>query len=121
MRYIHLVVDAAGESHWRDVEVSLEERSFAPPAREIEVSKPEKARVVMFLRLRAGWDEPVHPTPVPQILVCLAGAVRVTASDDTVRDIARGDVWRMEDLHGKGHHTRVTSDADFEAMVVQYA
>ena len=73
-----------------------------------------------LLRLRSGWDEPIHPTPVTQKLVCIAGSVRVTASDGEVREIGRGDVWHMEDRYGKGHHTIVTSEEDFEAVIIQY-
>jgi quercetin dioxygenase-like cupin family protein len=77
-------------------------------------------KALVFLKLPVGWDEPIHPTPTPQTLICLAGAVRVTASDGEVREIKRGDVWRMEDLSGRGHHTRVVSDEDFEAAVIQF-
>lgn len=120
MKFLKLYCDEAGESHWQEIEVSLAERSFAPPAREIEVSEPETVGKLLFLRLKSGWNEPAHPTPVRQKLVCLAGAARVTASDGDIRDIGRGDVWHMEDLTGKGHHTQVTSEDDFEALVVQY-
>lgn len=75
---------------------------------------------MMFLKLPTGWNEPVHPTPQKQALICLAGAVCVTASDREAREIGPGDVWIMEDLTGKGHHTRVISDDDFNAIIVQY-
>nr|WP_174818971.1 cupin [Ruegeria atlantica] len=120
VKYYKLYVDAAGESHWDDIEVKVEERSFAPPAQAIEISEPEKVERVMFLRLRSGWDEPIHPTPVAQRLICLAGTVHVTASDGEFRTISRGDVWHMEDKFGKGHHTKVTSEDDFEAVIIQY-
>lgn len=120
MRYHHLYADDAGESHWRDVEVTLSERSFAPPAQSIEISGIEAARGFVFLRLRAGWNEPIHPTPKRQTLICLAGRVLVTASDGEAREIGPGDVWRMEDRSGKGHHTRVLDTDDFEAAVVQF-
>jgi hypothetical protein len=121
VRFQKLFADVSGESHWKDVEIQLEERTFAPPAQDIEVSEPEPVKQFLFLRLRSGWDEPIHPTPVPQKLICLAGAVRVTASDGKARDIRQGDVWHMGDCGGKGHHTRVISDEDFEAVIVQYA
>lgn len=121
MKVHHLYADAAGESHWRDVEVALEERSFAPPAEKILVSEAEPAAAFVFLTLQAGWNEPTHPTPRAQTLICLAGAVRVTASDGEAREIAKGDVWRMEDLTGKGHHTEVVGEEDFEAAIVQFA
>lgn len=74
MRYHHLCADDAGESHWRNVEVVLEERTFAPPAHGILVSEPEAVTRMMFLKLPAGWNEPVHPTPKKQALICLAAA-----------------------------------------------
>lgn len=120
MHFFRLYADDQGESHWQDVAVTLEEKTFAPPAKAIEVSASDPVTAFMFLRLRAGWDEPVHPTPVAQRLVCLRGSVRVTASDGDVRDIRPGDVWHMEDTHGKGHHTMVTSEDDFESVIVQY-
>lgn len=120
MKYYSLFADENGESHWLDIEVDLEERTFAPPAEKIEISEPEPVTSMMFLRLRAGWNEPIHPTPVAQKLVCLAGQVRVTASDGDVRVIDPGDVWHMADTHGKGHHTEVTSREDFESVIIQY-
>ncbi len=120
MHYFDLYVDDAGESHFRDVDVALEERSFAPPAKAIEISKTEPASGMLFLRLRAGWNEPIHPTPVTQTLICLHGRVRVTASDGATREIGPGDVWRMADTHGKGHHTEVISADDFECVIAQH-
>ena len=120
MHYHLLYADDQGESHWRTVEVALEERSFAPPAQAIEVSESDVATHSLFLRLRRGWNEPIHPTPVRQTLVCLSGCVEVTASDGEARRIGKGDVWRMEDRHGKGHHTKVVSDEDFECVIVQF-
>lgn len=120
MRVQRLFADTTGESHWEDVTITLQERSFAPPAKAIEISDPEATTQSLFLRLRAGWDEPIHPTPVRQTLVCTAGEIEVTASDGEKRRIGRGDIWRMEDRHGKGHHTRVTSATDFECVIIQF-
>ncbi len=121
MKFHKLFCDPDGDSHWVDVDVTLTERRFAPPAEKIEISDPEPVTNMMFLRLKAGWNEPIHPTPVTQKLVCLQGAVKVTASDGDTREIGPGDVWHMEDKSGKGHHTVVTSAEDFEAVIIQYA
>lgn len=120
MKYNHLFASDDGESHWRTLDVSLSEKSFAPPAKAIEISDPEPAKSMLFLRLTSGWDEPVHPTPKAQMLICLSGLVEVTASDGGKRSIGPGDVWRMEDKSGKGHHTKVTSAEDFTAVIVQF-
>ena len=34
--------------------------------------------------------------------------------------VTAGDVWRMEDTHGKGHRTQVISSEAFEAVMVQF-
>lgn len=119
MNYFHLYVDETGESHWRDVEVTLQERSFAPPAADIHISDTQPATGTLFLRLRAGWNEPIHPTPRSQYIVCLRGAARVTASDGDMRVIGPGDVWLMSDTHGTGHNTQVISEDAFECVMVQ--
>ncbi|MDU8943850.1 cupin domain-containing protein [Ovoidimarina sediminis] len=120
MHYHHLYMDAGGESRWKDVDIALEVKTFAPPAQSIEISEGRASRNMLFLRLRAGWNEPVHPTPIRQTLVCLRCAVRVTSSDGDIRDIGPGDLWLMEDTGGRGHHTEVTSADDFEAVIVQH-
>jgi len=120
MWFHHLYADESGESHWRKVELVLQERTFAPPAQGIFISEPEATKALVFLSLKSGWNEPSHRTPKRQILICLAGAVRVTASDGEARDIRRGDVWRMEDITGKGHRSCVSSDVDFEAVMVEF-
>ena len=120
MRYHRLYADDDGESRWQDVEVTLEERSFAPPAQGIEISTAEPATQTVFLRLARGWNEPIHPTPVRQRLTCVKGRVLVTASDGEAREIGPGDIWHMEDKTGKGHHTQVIGDEDFEAVIVQF-
>ena len=120
MHYHHLYADDQGESHWRVVEVPLAERSFAPPAKSIEISEARAAQAALFLRLAAGWDEPIHTTPKRQTLVVLRGVVEVTASDGDSRRIGPGEVWLMEDTHGKGHRTQVIGGEAMEAVIVQY-
>ena len=120
MKYHHLYTDAAVESRWRDAEVTLAEQVFAPPAEGIFISEAEPTKATLFLRLPAGWNEPIHPTPKRQYFVCLSGAVLVTASDGEARRIEPGDIWRMEDRSGKGHHTKVVSDVACDALIVQF-
>ncbi|KHQ54394.1 cupin domain-containing protein [Mameliella alba] len=120
MHYQLLFCDEAGESHWREVEVPLSEQVFAPPAQDILVSAPDAAQAMIWLRLEAGWNEPIHPTPKRQLLICLSGRIRVTASDGEARDFGPGDCWRMEDTSGKGHHTCVTGTGAFDCAIVQF-
>ena len=119
MHFYHLSVDDDGESRWRDVSIALQEKEFALPAKNIGLSDPEPAVAFVYLSLEPGWNEPIHPSPKRQVLFCMAGEVEVTTSDGDVRLIGAGDVWRMEDTYGKGHHTRVISPHPFHAAVIQ--
>jgi hypothetical protein len=80
MWFHHLYADGASESHWRKVELMLQERIFALPAQGIFVSEAESTKALVFISLKFGWNEPSHRTPKRQILFCLAGSVCVTAS-----------------------------------------
>ena len=120
MEYFRLFDRDCGDSTFEDVTITLSEKTFAPPARAIEISETRASSRMLFLRLRKGWNEPIHPTPIPQTLICRQGTVRVTASDGSTREVGPGDVWLMEDCAGKGHHTEVISAEDFECVIVQH-
>jgi hypothetical protein len=115
-----LCADESGERRGRRVDVALREQSFASPARATFVSDAEPARAVLFRMLNADLDEPIHPTPKRQILACLAGAVRVTASDREAREIGPGDLLRAENRSSKGHHACLIGEAGFEAVVEKF-
>jgi quercetin dioxygenase-like cupin family protein len=119
MKYFRLYADAAGESRFEDMETSFESVDFAPPAPAVLLTEPEEAARFVFIELPLGWTGPAHPSPRKQVLFCLAGALVVTASDGSTREIAAGDAWRMEDTTGKGHTSTVIGDRDFRAAVVQ--
>ena len=109
MKIIVTIAAPDGESRFKERETTFAERSFAPPAAPFALSEPEPAKALTFVSLPAGWDD-----------VGIAGTVRVTTSDGAARDIGPGDVWRMEDTRGKGHHTCVVGDAPYLAAIVQH-
>lgn len=119
-RLIVTTADAAGESRFEERELTFAERNFAPPAAPIALSEPEPSTALTFVSLPIGWDDVAHPSPRRQTLVGIAGTVRVTTSDGAARDIGPGCIWRMEDTHGSGHHTRVVGDAPYLAAIVQH-
>jgi hypothetical protein len=120
MRINVLYAGEDGLSRWRDEAVALVPRLFAPPAGPIAASDPAPAETLLFLELPPGWDDPAHPSPRRQTLLCLGGAAEVTAGDGEVRVIGPGDIWRMEDTTGEGHRTRVFGEATFRAAIVQH-
>jgi quercetin dioxygenase-like cupin family protein len=63
----------------------------------------------------------LHRSPHRQILFCMAGALKVTATDGGVRTICAGNVWLMEDTRGKGHQSEVVSPGPFDAVIILLA
>jgi len=119
MEVLRLCEDDAGESRFDTYTLSMELKDFAPPADPLYVSEAEPAKGYVVIRLPAGWGGARHPTPRRQILFCLGGALRVTASSGEERRVVAGDAWLMADTTGKGHTTEVISEGPVDAVIVQ--
>ncbi len=119
MKYTQLSIDAKGDSHLKDVEVSFEMTNFAPPAPPVSLSNYIAASQLVFFKIPSGWFGDWHPAPKRQYFCCLAGEVELTVSDGEVRVFRSGDVFLLEDITGKGHTTRVLGKTDFIAAIVQ--
>ena len=107
MNYFRIYTDDAGETHFEDVEVELEEQnpqSF--------LSKLYPATGVIFRQTPPDQYIDWHPAPRRQFVVTLSGQAEVEASDGEVRQIGPGTVMLAEDLTGKGHITRGVGNDD---------
>jgi hypothetical protein len=84
MNLIRLYFDAAGESHFEQVDLNLTLREFAPPAAPLRVSDPQPAQNYVILEVGAEWGGAVpHPSPARM----MAGAAPVTSPNDGVQFI----------------------------------
>ena len=119
MKYVRLYADEEGESHFEQVEVDLAPTDYAPPAPPINVSTPIPANQLIFLAVPPGWTGDWHPSPARQFMIFTAGELEIEASDGQVQLFAEGDVGFGEDLHGKGHRSRVVGDKGVSAVIVQ--
>lgn len=119
MLLTRIVTDAAGESHFDEVEVSMSVTAFAPPAPQFLVSDPMKADRALFSSIPAGYFGDWHPAPCRQIAVILGGSAEVGVSDGESRTFGPGDAVLLEDTGGRGHTTRVLGDEDFRLMFAQ--
>ena len=119
MQYVRLYADAAGESHFEDVEIDLAATNFAPPAPPLHVSPFSPAERYGFLIMPPGWDGDWHPTPRRQIFFYLAGEVEGEASDGERRRFGPGSITLVEDTTGKGHRSRNAGTTDVLVAVVQ--
>lgn len=107
MRYFRIYADAAGESHFEDLEVALR-----PGSGGSELSELYPASGVIFRRSPADQLIDWHPAPRRQFVVTLSGEAEVEASDGEVRAIGPGTVMLAEDVTGKGHITRGVGTAE---------
>ena len=115
MKIHHLYSGSDGESHFGDIEIEWSQINGSR-----KYSERLAATGIIFRETGGDYDLDWHPAPRRQYIINLDAAVKLTASDGEARVIAKGDIWHMEDRHGKGHHTEVISDEDFEAVIVQY-
>ena len=119
MQYIRVYADAAGESHFVDVEVPLASVDFAPPAPPVNLSPFHSATRYGFLVGPPGWYGDWHPTPQRQIIFYLAGEVEAEVSDGEVRRFGPGSITLVEDTTGKGHRSRNVGVGEVLLAVVQ--
>ena len=110
MRVTRIWSDAAGGSHFDDVDVELTSSSYAPPAPPFAVSSPLPTEAAVLFEMPPGWRGDWHPTPHRQLYCGLGGELEVEVSDGEVRRLPPGELVLVEDLDGTGHVTRVLGD-----------
>ena len=98
MHVHHLYVDEHGETHFGDIEIAWEHEG---PGGKTSARFP--ATGIIFRVTPGTYDYAWHPAPRRQYIINLDGAVRITVSDGESRVINPGEVFLVEDTHGKGH------------------
>jgi hypothetical protein len=119
--YRRLFADQTGESHFEDITVELALANFAPSTPPMGVSQSMAATESAFIAGPAGWTGDWHVSSGRNFFVVLSGEWKIEASDGTVRKFSSPDVLLAEDTSGKGHRSRVISQEDSLALVVQLA
>ena len=117
--YIRLYADNEGESHFEDAQLDFALMEYAPPAAPLALSAFTPARQIGFMQAPAGWSSDWHPTSVRTMFFVLSGEWEITASDGETRRFAAGSVLLAEDTDGKGHSSRVISDVDSCAAMLE--
>jgi len=113
-----LYTDSAGETHFLDETLEVQEVDFAPPAPPMFMSAPAEAKQTVYLKLPTGWYGDLHPAPRRQQMTLLSGALEVRVSDGEVRQFRPGETVLVEDTTGKGHATK-SVDGESVVFVVQ--
>ena len=117
--YVRIYSDAEGESHFEDVDVSLDLVEVAPGISPLFASSFSQASRYAFLRAEPGWRESWHPAPEKQFLVYLAGVTEFRVSDGEIRRLGPGTILLAEDTVGEGHISQVVSEEDVVAVLIQ--
>ena len=97
MKIHRLYADDKGESHFQDVEVE-----FTEATRGGRLSPRLPATGIIFREVPSDYDLDWHPAPRRQYIINLDAGVEITASDGEKRVIGPGEVFLVEDTHGKG-------------------
>ena len=119
MQYTRLYADEHGESHFDEVQIDLILTDYAPPGPPLELSSFTPATQFGFMNAPAGWSSDWHPTSARNVFFVLTGEWEVTASDGESRRFRAGSVLLVEDMTGKGHSSRVVSETESLAAMVQ--
>jgi hypothetical protein len=117
--YARLHADEFGESHFEDIEMNLTLTDYAPPAPPLSLSAFFPAAQVGFMNAPAGWTSDWHPSAARNLFFVISGEWEVTASDGETRRFGVGSVLLVEDTTGKGHSSRVTSEVESLAAMLQ--
>jgi hypothetical protein len=101
MRIHNLYADPSGETHFRTLDIELTQ---AGP--DGTTSKLFAAKGIIFRTTPGDWFFDWHRATTRQYVVNLDAQHQVTASDGETRTIGAGEIYLVEDLHGKGHLSR---------------
>lgn len=121
MQIAEIYADEAGDTHLREVPVSLALRDFAPPSAPMGVSAEAQLTSGVFLELPPGWDPKYHATPRRQWVTTLRGHLRITATDGIAKDFRPGDVFYLNDENSKGHQSLVQGQETVALLLVGLA
>lgn len=118
MMMLRLFEDGDGNSHFEEVSVPLALVNASPPAKPVYFSEAADATRWSLCRCPVGWYGELHAAPRRQILVCTAGALRMTTSLGDAKEIGPGCAVLVEDTKGRGHESLVISNLPFDAFIV---
>ena len=119
LKYVCIYADDDKETHFKDMEATMEEADYAPPAPLIYVSRHETAAGMVAIGFRPGWFGDFHPAPKHQWMIIVAGTVEVGVSDGEKRTLPTGTVLFLKETGSKGHTTRVIGDEQVTIMVTE--
>ncbi|MFQ5603126.1 MAG: hypothetical protein ACE5HS_07645 [bacterium] len=113
MKITCIFSDAAGESHFEDLDIPLQ------AAGEIgRLSEKRPVTGIIFRENDADYDYAWHTAPQRQYIILLDGEIEIEVSDGEIRRFKGGEVLLVEDTSGKGHKTRIVNNQPRRSIFV---
>jgi hypothetical protein len=122
MKYVRIYADAAGRSHFEDVQVAMSPVPSTNGVRSRTGSSMPIGGVLTFTNSvveGAGLDNEDTPPgewgpwrrteTAPHFVLWIEGQIDIEVSDGEVRRVGRGEMVLVEDETGDGHRTRKVS------------
>lgn len=114
MKYLRIYADAAGESHFEDVEMPMETHTTVTNVKTREWHSMPIGNGFRFNTVDPDSGDPAasgewgpwHPEPRPEFIIRLSGEMEIQVSDGDVRHLGPGDILLAEDTTGRGHRNR---------------
>jgi quercetin dioxygenase-like cupin family protein len=119
LSYVNIYADDDGETHFRDMDATLKNSNYAPPAPPIAVSLHQTATGVVAVGFPPGWFGDFHPAPKHQWMIITSGTLEIGVSDGEKRTLPAGTIAFLEETGSKGHSTRVIGNEMSVLMVTE--
>jgi len=113
MKVTRVYADAAGETHFKDIEIPVHDAG-----RIGRLSDPMSAKSVIFRTNDPDYHYDWHHAPARQFIVLLDGEIELEVSDGEIRRFGGGDILWMEDVEGKGHRTRHVNPSERRSLFI---
>lgn len=113
MRVTRVYADAAGESHFGELDIPLKDGGAIG-----RLSERHPVRNIIFRENDAGYDFDWHCAPQRQYIVLLDGEIEIETSDGEKRRFHGGDILLVEDIAGRGHRTRTVNNRPRRSVFV---
>lgn len=113
MKITRVYADSAGESHFEELDIPLNDSG--PIGR---LSERHPVKNIIFRENDADYDYDWHCAPQRQYIVLLDGEIEIENSSGEKRRFRGGDILLVEDISGRGHRTRVVNNKPRRSLFV---
>ncbi len=113
MKVTRLYTGPDGESHFQDIDISLDDIKGSE-----RMSELINATGIIFRETSGAYDLGWHPAPRRQFVINLEGRVELVVGDGSKRILGPGDILLAEDTTGHGHISRAVNNQPRKSIFV---